>query len=518
MERDRSKYRELFVHEAHEHIQNLNQLLLKLEEEPEAHEHLDGLFRSAHTLKGMGATLGYDQIVRLSRAVEETFDRIRKGEAKPSTHLVNSLFKCFDALEETVDDESKKVNMEMLLRGLQSTSGVEGSSETKTDSRVPIQLPAIRVKMSDLDTLVNLVGELATAKMRLDQLFPRNGSDEIREAMAHVGRLVSELHDHSMRIRLVSTEQIFNRFPRMVRDLSREQGKQVNLELEGGEIEVDRTVLDAITDPLLHLLRNAVDHGIEAPSERKKFGKAIAGTIRMATSRVRDRVAIRVQDDGRGIDIEKIKATAVEKKIVSSEKAGLMTDEEVVALLGTPGLTETERATDVSGRGVGLNVVRSQVEKVGGQVKIETKKGVGTTMTLVVPVSLAIIRGLLVTVADENYILPLSSINNVVRVDSTEIKSVQGRPALMLRGIVVPLVLVGDALGITKSNDLNTGGARITVVVVDKGGKPYGLVVDSVGAEYAVVIKKVDNAGAFSNATILPDGRVVLMLDPAVLI
>lgn len=518
MQRDRAKYREMFVQEAHEHIQNLNQLLLKLEDEPESSDNLDAAFRSAHTLKGMAATMGYDQIVQVSSAVEGAFGSIRKGEAKLSTALASAFFKCFDALEEMVDNEGKKVRVEALLEGLKSPERSEGTADHRVDQQPAIQLPAIRVKMGDLDTLVNLIGELITARIRLEQLLAGNSSDETREALAQMARLISELHDHSMMIRLVSIEQIFNRFPRMVRDLSREQGKSVNFELSGGEIEVDRTVLDAITEPLLHLIRNAVDHGIETPSERKKLGKPIEGTVRVAASKTGDRVAVRVEDDGRGIDVERIRGIAAKKKIITRERAGEMTDDEVVNLLGTPGLSETETATDVSGRGMGMNVVQSQVEKVGGHVKVETKKGAGTSITLIVPVSLAIIGGLTVAVGGESYIVPISSISSIVRVDSAEIKSVQGAPALMLRGTVVPLVFVGDALGARRPTGPPSPGTQMTVIVVDKGGRPYGLLVDSVGAEQAVVVRRVNNAGPFSNATILPDGSVALMLDPALLI
>ena len=515
---DKNKYSELFVQESHEHLQKLNHSLLDLEKDPESSEHIDTMFRSAHTLKGMASTMDYNQITQLCRAIEELLDELRNGKTKITTKLADTLFKCFDLLEEMVDDQSKKVDLEPYLKELQISSETERSG-VELASMFQKKLSTIRVKMEDLDSLVNLVGELVIAKMQLDQTTLITTSDETKHVLTAIGRSISDLQDQAMRLRLVPLEEILNRFPRMVRDLSKNQGKEVKLEMDNVEIELDRTILDALTDPLLHMLRNAIDHGIESPSERKKAGKSKSATIKITASRVGDKVALRVEDDGRGIDIERVRSMAIKNKIINSAEANSITDDEILNLLGTPGLSGASNVTDVSGRGVGFNVVRHQIEDVGGQVSIETKKGHGTSITLTIPLSLAIIEGLLVTAAEQRYVLPLSTITAILHVEDHEIKSVHGTRTIVLRDQVVPVARMSDLLETRTQNNETSG--RVTVVVVNRAGKPYGLIVDSIEKKQEVVIKRLDSTGVsskFSNATILADGKVALILDPAVLV
>jgi len=516
---DKNKYSELFVQESHEHLQKLNRSLLDLEKDPESSEHIDAMFRSAHTLKGMASTMDYNQITQLCRAIEELLDELRKGKAKLTTKLADTLFKCFDLLEEMVDDESKKVDLEPYLNELQISSKTERSAGVELATMFQKKLATIRVKMDDLDSLMNLVGELVIAKMQLDQTVLITASDEKKHILTAIGRSISDLQDQAMRLRLVPIEEILNRFPRMVRDLSKTQGKEVKLEMNSFGIELDRTILDALTDPLLHILRNAIDHGIEGVSERKKVGKPKSATIKITTSRVGDKVALRIEDDGRGIDVNRIRSMAIKNKIISGAEANSITDDEILNLLGTPGLSGASNVTDVSGRGVGFNVVRRKVGDVGGQVSIETKRGYGTSITLTIPLSLAIIEGLLVTAAEQKYVLPLSTITAILHVENHEIKSVHGTRTIVLRDQVVPVARMSDLLETGTHN--NETSERVTVVVVNRAGKPYGLIVDSIERKQEVVIKRLDNTGVsskFSNATILADGKVALILDPAVLV
>lgn len=515
---ENSQYREMFVQESHEHIEELNQSLLNLEKEPESREHIDSLFRAAHTLKGMAATMGYDQIRQLCMQIEELFDKLRNGNEKITTNLASSLFSCFDLLREMIDDENKKVDLEPYLQQLQNPDANEGPEEAEHLS-AHSKSQTIRVKMEDLDALVNLVGELVIAKMRLEQTIP-SASDETHQMLMSLRRLIADLQYQTMKVRLVPVELIFNRFPRMVRDLATKEGKDVIFETDGAGIELDRTVLDAITDPLLHMLRNSIDHGIEAPSEREKAGKPRSGTVRLTAYRVGDMVAIQIKDDGKGIDIEGIKQRAIEKNIISASDAAQMPDEKIVELLGTPGLSSASNVTDVSGRGVGLDVVFRQVESVGGHVKIDTTKGVGTSMKLIIPMSLAIIEGLLIKVAGERYVMPLTSITTTVSVDRSEIKTVQGKEVMILRDQTIPLVRTDQALGISAKAEAVKQDGSITVVIVDKGGKPYGLIVDSFENMQEIVTKRIDNNSSsnLSDATILADGTVVLILEPAMLV
>ncbi|MBI1829083.1 MAG: chemotaxis protein CheA [Thaumarchaeota archaeon] len=517
---DNSQYRDMFVQEAREHIENLNKFLLHFEQEPEVQEHVNTLFRSAHSLKGMAATMGYDQIREVCMAIEGLFEKFRKSEERLSANLANSLFKCFDLLQELVDDENKKIDLEPYLQLLGNHTDVEIAENSELSSSSPhTKSQTIRVRMEDLDSLVNLVGELVIDKMRLERSLP-NMSEETHQVITSLSRLISDLQYQTMKVRLVPVEQIFNRFPRMIRDLATSLGKEVKLEMEGLGIELDRTVLDAITEPLLHILRNSLDHGIEIPSERESVGKPRSALIKLVASRIGDRVAIKIEDDGKGIDIDRIKSKAIEKKFITESEARQMNDEEVLNLLGTPGLSSAKSITEVSGRGVGMDIVFKQVEGVGGQVQIQTKKGIGTSITLIIPLSLAIIGGLLVKVGNEKYVMPLSSITTTVSVERNEIKTIHGNEVMTLRDQVVPLIKVADALGIKSSIDKSQENQPITVVVVDKGGKTYGLIVDSYESMQEIVTKRMHSSdhSNFSDASILSDGKVVLILDPSVVI
>lgn len=505
----------MYVSEALEHVETINETLLKLEEEPEKREYLDLIFRSAHTVKGMSATMGYDDTRELCKNIENIFDNIRKGQEKLTPNLASALFKCIDLLREMIADDKKKVDLKPYLEMLEKPDEVKhAASEAATNTT---KSPTIRVKMSDLDSLVNLVGELVISKMRLEQTL--NKSDESHQVMTELDRLVTDLQYQSMKLRLVPIDQVFSRFTRLVRDTSAALGKQVNLIMESSGIELDRTVLDAITDPLLHILRNCVDHGLEPPQERTDAGKDPTGTIRLTAYGVGDQVAIKIEDDGRGINLDKVRAKAVEKGIITEDQAMKLTDEEAINLLGTPGLSTAKEVTDVSGRGVGMDVVITQVEQVGGNVKITTEKGNGTTMILTIPLSVSIIGGLLINVSGDKYVLPLSSISTTVIVERDQIKSIHGQETIVLREQVVPLIHVAELLGIGQST---TPTDKITVVIVDKGGRPYGLVVDSYDRKQEIVIKRLGNeahsSDLFTNATILGDGSVALILDPALLV
>jgi two-component system chemotaxis sensor kinase CheA len=307
----------------------------------------------------------------------------------------------------------------------------------------------------------------------------------------------------------------------MVRDLSTSQGKDVRLEMEGTGIELDRTVLDAITDPMLHMLRNSVDHGIELPLEREKAGKPRHGTIKLKAYRLGDKVSIEVSDDGKGIDLEKVKEKAIEKRLITLQEAEAMMAEDVVELLGSPGLSTAQKVTDISGRGVGINVIIDKIESVGGAVRIKTEKDHGTTFTLTIPLSLAIIGGLLVKLGNEKYIIPLSGVMSTIQLDQSEVQRIHGKPIMMFRGHVVPLVYGAEVLCVPQTSTKGQGmGEKITVIVVEKGGKPLGLVVDSFESKQDIVLKHIDKIGYNSSnvptdATILSDGKVALIIDSA---
>lgn len=541
MSDDFSKYREMFVQEAIEHVQKLNEAMLRLEQRPDNKEYLDSAFRAAHTLKGMAATMGYEQIRHVCKSIEELFDRLRKGEEHLTPQLADFLFRAFDLLDKMVNDDKKILDLsdfatsfQKAMSGSDSQDDRPNSDRQTTGASITSQqnseisgqnhkTQTIRVKMDDLDSLVDLVGEIMISKMRLEQVLAdsQQQTGKSHQVLKNLERLINTLQNQTMKIRLVPMEQIFDRFPRMVRDLSASQGKEVRLEMEGTGIELDRTVLDAITDPLLHMLRNSVDHGIELPIEREKLGKPKHGTIKLKASRLGDKVSIEVSDDGRGIDLEKVKERAIEKHLITRQEADTMSLEDVIDLLGSPGLSTAQKVTDISGRGVGLNVVIDKIESVGGTVRIKTEKGHGATFTLTIPLSLAIIGGLLVKIGSEKYIIPLSGVLSTIQLDQREVQNIHGKPVMMFRGQVIPLVYGSEVLCIpdTMGKEQRME-EKMTVIVVEKSGKPLGLVVDSFESKQDIVLKHVDRIGYNSSAvptdaTILSDGKVALILDSA---
>ncbi|MDE1861908.1 MAG: chemotaxis protein CheA [Thaumarchaeota archaeon] len=518
---ENSKYRELFVQEALEHVDNLSLYLVKLEEEPSVKEHVDVLFRSAHTLKGMAATMQYGQITEICKAIEGIFEKLRQGETSISAGLGNVLLLGVDHLRELVSDETKRIDLEGFLEQVRNPGSIKPEAVGGQDSpHKPAQTPTVRVKMQDLDSLVNLVGQIMISKMQLDMVLQSHKMGEGRDVLMTLGRLVADLQYHTMQIRLVPIEQIFNRFSRMVRDLSTSLGKKVRMETEDSGIELDRTVLDAIMEPVLHMLRNSVDHGLEKAEEREALGKPAVGTIHLRARRVGQKVEIEVGDDGRGFDLEAIKSKAVERKVKTREEVETMSDEDIIGLVGTPGLSTAKEITDISGRGVGMDVVITQVKNVGGQVKIRTEKGKGTRIVLTIPTSLAVIGGLLVNVSNQKFIMPMSSISSTVTVDSREIQRVHGREMINLRGRIMPVVRASEVLGLT--NDSCRKDGQVNIIVVNKEGAPYGLVVDSLEKEQEIVIKRLEGSSGlfadFANATILPDGKVALILEPTLLL
>lgn len=513
-----TNYREMYLSEALEHIDIMNQALLKLEENPDVKEHLDLIFRSAHTIKGMAATMGYEQTKELCKNIENVFDELRKKQATLTPNLASALFKCIDALQQMINDENKKIDLGLYLSMLNHPD--ETHFEENIESITPTQLPTIRVKMSELDSLVNLVGELIISKMKLENSIKEEGALKSYTSLMDLGRLITDLQYQSLKLRLVPMDTIFRRFERVVRDTSQRLGKKIQLHMEGAKIELDRTVLDSITEPLLHILRNCVDHGIETSSERKSLNKPETGNIRLTAYREGEHVAIKIEDDGKGIDLERLKAKAIEKGIITLEESYEISDEKAIKLLGTPGLSTAKNVTDISGRGVGMDVVINRVHAVGGDLQITTKKWQGTTMILMIPLSVSIIGGLLVNVSNEKFILPLSNITTTIKVKKNEIKSVHGVEVIEHQDKIIPIIRISDILELKQNNQTNS--SDITIIIVDKGGKPYGLVVDSFEHKQEIVIKKFSNTSdsenSFSNATILPDGKVALILDPGMII
>jgi two-component system chemotaxis sensor kinase CheA len=371
----------------------------------------------------------------------------------------------------------------------------------------------IRVDLRRLDALMNGVGELVIVRDRLRTLA-RDADPELLEAVDQASRLVGELQGEIMRARLAPVGQVFDRFPRLVRDAARSLGKKVEFVMEGEGIELDRSMLDEIGDPLVHLLRNALDHGIESPDERRAAGKPEKGTLLLSAARERSRIVIRVEEDGRGIQRDRVLRKAVALGLVAEADAATMGDDEVRRLVMRPGFSTAERVTDVSGRGVGLDVVATRVRALGGMLEIDSEPGRGTVFTLQLPQTLAIVRALLVRQSGETYALPLTHVGETVHLMEHEVGSVKGRAVAFLRDDVIPLVTLRSLLN---TNGAGPEGGKRPAVLLEVGEQRVGLEVDALLGQQEIVVKSFDATAdtlrLFSGATILSDGRPALILD-----
>jgi two-component system chemotaxis sensor kinase CheA len=369
----------------------------------------------------------------------------------------------------------------------------------------------VRIDLQRLDVLMNLIGELVIARGRLVQLASELAHPALEETVAHASRLVSDLQDGIMASRMVPAWQVFDRFPRLVRDAARALGKQVDFVVEGKDVELDRSVLDEIGDPIVHLLRNAIDHGLESAEVRAAAGKPLLGRLELSASRDRSSVVIRVTDDGRGIDRERVLGRARELGLVPVSTSEL-TDDEMLRIIGRPGFSTASQVTAISGRGVGIDAVATRIRALGGSVEIRTARGEGTQVTVRLPVTLAIVRALLARVGDETYALPMTHVNETVHLDPSRVKSVRGRTVMALREEVLPLVHLRELVQLPPRD--GEGGQ---VVVMEVAERRAGLVVDELTGQQEIVIKPYDAAAGalalFSGATILGDGVPALILD-----
>ncbi len=370
----------------------------------------------------------------------------------------------------------------------------------------------VRVDLRRLDALMNLIGELVIARGRLQQIAAQLADPSLDETLAQGSRLIADLRDEIVSSRMVPVWQVFDRFPRLVRDAARGLGKQISFAIEGKDIELDRSILDEIGDPIVHLLRNAVDHGIEGPEARERAGKAREGRLVLSAVRERAAVVIRVSDDGRGIDRERVLETAKAAGLVDAGKPDL-SDDELVRLVSRPGFSTVERVTDLSGRGVGVDAVLSRVRALGGSVDMKTQAGVGTTVTLRLPLTLAILRAVLTRVEAELYAVPMTHVCETVELKPDRLRTLRGREVLTLRDDVLPLLRLRDIVGLPRS----AAGAREHVIVLELADHRAGLVVDGLAGQEEIVVKQYDpvrsDVQAFSGATILGAGAPALILD-----
>lgn len=684
---DLSEFLGVFIDEVDEQLDVIDQEILVLEQEGESPEVIQRLFRAAHTLKGSSATMGFEDMTKLTHEMEHLLDHVRNGRLTVTNGLINLLFKCLDELKQLKDEivagEEERTDITPLIEEVQNfssekpsgqveekasndilseeivantdsyrkqgqnvfqlaieissecemksiralliknqleSSGVEviqtvpdfddpdnqdedykkiqfliaaqepgseiesfvklmmdvekvtlneigqeeaeqevaaataveelkndtdlvseANKETEKEAKSPAPKPpqpverkpaaqgrqqaqTIRVDVGRLEHLMNLVGELVIDQTRISQVsgllhnrYTEDDTvDDLVQVSDHVARVIGELQESVMKVRMLPIRQLFSRFPRMVRDLAQTLDKDIDLVIEGQETELDRTVIEKIGDPLIHLIRNAVDHGLETKEDRIKAGKSAKGTLRITASHEENQVVITVGDDGAGIDPEKMKASAVKKGVITAEEAEKLTDDEAAYLIFRPGFSTAKEVSDVSGRGVGMDIVRSHIESLNGIIELDTELGKGTNFKIKLPLTLAIITGLIIRLADRTFILPMSNVVEIVRIHPDTIQTIKGKSIVVVREQVLPVVWLHDLLQIPRTDP---GNRQLPVVIVGVGEKRIALIVDELQGNQEIVVKSlgkyVGKINGVSGATILGDGRVELILEVA---
>lgn len=682
----RSELMGAFLDEVEEQLHQLEQDILQLEQEGESEQAIQNIFRTAHTLKGSSATMGFEQMKALTHEMENVLDKIRTHQMGISSEVVDVLFECLDMLgvlkleiertgtahthtgaivdklrllvdravpeaekggeareaadvadvadvtdvdglrkqdgepggeaggetalepgwcrvecrvtlalacemkaaraaviQESLNQHSRvletvpKIEEDMLpIDGneviyyvetglrldelealLRREIDVEHVVLRCEDRAAPARIPlsgagepaspnasgdgtaasdpqgravdahrrtgqTIRVDVERLDNLMNLVGELVIDQTRIAQLsgllrdvyHADEAFEDLEQISNHIARVISELQESVMKTRMLPIDRLFSRFPRMVRDLAQELGKEIELIVEGKETELDRTVIEEIGDPLIHLIRNSVDHGIESREERLAAGKPAKGTVRLSAMHQENHVVITVEDDGAGISPDRIRASAVAKGLITEAAAAAMSDRDAVQFIFAPGLSTARQVSEVSGRGVGMDIVRTHIEKLNGLIDVETRPGAGTKFTIQLPLTLAIVSGLLIKLGHLTYALPMSSVVEIVRIPNSDITYVKGRPMVQIREQVMPLAWLHDHFRIPRTRHARR---NVFVVVVGVAEKRLGLVVDELMGNQEIVVKSIGSyvgkVDGVSGATILGDGSVALILD-----
>ncbi|MEO8840355.1 MAG: chemotaxis protein CheW [Kofleriaceae bacterium] len=511
-----------FLVEGKENLDRLERELVAFEHHGASEQSISAIFRTVHTIKGTAGFFGFDHLQSLTHVAENLLSKVREGHLALSKPIVSAMLAVVDSCRLMMDwAEQAGTDGDDDHQALKATLE---SFTPKEDTRVPPPPPGavapptyedrdttVRVDVGLLDKLMDLAGELVLARNQLLNLTVGRDSPLVRAAQ-RLDLVTAELQDSVMKTRLQPIGGVWNKLPRIVRDLSSELGKHARLELEGTETVLDRSILEAIKDPLTHLVRNAIDHGIETPAQRIAKRKPVEGVVVLRASHEGGHVVIEMLDDGGGIDPIRIRAKAIERGFLTTERAAQLTEHETQMLVFAAGVSTAERVTTVSGRGVGMDVVKTNIERAGGTVEISSQLGLGTKIRIKIPLTLAIIPALIVHAGHERYAVPQSGVLELVRADGTNgrrVELVDGTPVYRWRGSLLPLVYLDEALGGVR------GGA--TIVVVHNDGRPFGLVVDAVIDTEEIVVKplgkRLRDLTAYSGATILGDGRIALILD-----
>ncbi len=562
-----------FVIETKEIFERLDIEILEIEKRADDKELINSIFRGVHTVKGTSGFLSFDQMSAIAHRFEDVLNKLRRGELKYNPGMLEVMLEAFDLmkvlLKQVTDRHVEEIDLSSTINKLMELSSSakpettlsplneeqarqqqpgpsqqHGVSDTSQQEAFipreslhhdnPVHQPdqaqkldkvadtTIRVDVGRLDSLMNLVGELVLGRNRLsqivttaeDNLGTEDFARQLNETSSQIDFITTELQTAVMKTRMVQIGRVFNRFPRFVHDIAREFSKEIDLVVEGEETELDKSIIEEISDPLVHLIRNAADHGIEPPDAREALGKPRRGTIHLSAGHEGNHIVIEIQDDGAGIDPERVKQKAIEKGMLTREEANEMKTEDTYSIIFIPGFTTAQKVSSVSGRGVGLDVVKTNITKLNGMISVDSAVGRGTKFTLKLPLTLAIIQGLLVGVGEETFAIPLGSVLEVVHTPKRDISTVHGRAVIRLRELVLPLVEISEILGVPGHDE---SAQSLYTVVVGVGNHKFGIVVDRLIGQKEIVIKPLGaylkNVPGIAGSTILGDGRVIMILD-----
>ena len=527
------EYREMFMAEALEYYDSMSRHLSELERNTDAGPALNELFRLMHNLKANARAMGFVDLGEVAHHLETLFGLIRDKQREFSGPLAKVVFTGVDVMGAMIravgadqplpDATALLENLDRLVRGEAPIIDVEEEAESEEEAGKKMELSdLVYIQVKKLDNLLNLVGELVIDRDRVMTLAQELGNPALLATAQHLFRISDDLQYSVMDARLVGVGVLLNKFPRVVRDVATAENKEVELVLSGQDVQIDRNILQIITDALLHLVRNAVSHGLETPAQRQQAGKPAVGHLTLSALTERDDVLIQVRDDGRGINTDAVRKKAVERGLVSAAEAPRLDEQQVWALLFEPGFSMAEKITDISGRGVGLDVVKLALDSLGGQLRVESEMGVGTTFTLVLPTSIAVKGALLVEVEDRPYAVPLMHTDTVLALHPGQLSLVGGLLVTHFQEQAVPLVYLrqllydeGDEpLPLASKEDMH---GTQQVLVVNYNNRRLGLIVDRFIRQQNIVIKPLskplDTIDLFGGVTLLGSGQVCLVLD-----
>jgi two-component system chemotaxis sensor kinase CheA len=534
-----------FLMESNENLVQLDRDIVALEAGPQDSSLIHGIFRTIHTIKGTCGFIGLPRLEAVAHAAESVLSAVREGQLQVSEELISDVLRAVDVIKsilahleqtqaEPMGDDTALIaclNRRLTATGRsepdvsaarpaapEAADAPDVAAVVANETRDTIAESTLRVNVDLLDKLMTLVGELVLDRNRLMQLTGQLDDSVFAAPVQHLNRVTTDLQEAVMKTRMQPIGGAWTKLPRVVRDLAKASGKKISLEMTGAETELDRQILQAITDPLTHMIRNSADHGIESVAARREAGKPATGTIHLRAYHEGGHVIIEVRDDGAGIDVERVRQKAIDRGLVSRDAAAALPESQVLRFIFEPGFSTAAKVTSVSGRGVGMDVVRTNIERIGGQVDLQNHHGAGTSVKIKIPLTLAIIPALVVTAAGQRYAIPQVNLLELVRLGgdaaSRGVEMVHGAPVYRLRGRLLPLVYLTDVLG---SPTKTEAGAPITIVVLQADGRSFGLVVDSVNDSEEIVVKplgqQLKQLAVFAGATIMGDGRVALILD-----